>query len=321
MRAVLSVAPGGPETLVVGDAPEPELFAEGVLIDVKAAAVNFPDLLVIEDKYQLRPPRPFSPGGEVAGVVRAVGADVKHLKAGDRVLANVGVGGFAERALAPAERTFAIPDAMPFDVASSLLFTYGTTYHALVDRAQVRPGERMLVLGAAGGVGVAAIQLGRALGLEVVAAARGADRLAFCAAQGATATIDYEAEDLKARLKALGGVDVVYDAVGGDHSEPALRGLRPGGRFLVIGFAAGSIPRIPLNLVLLKECSVVGVQWGAWALREPEAQAAEVRALVKLWEEKRIAPQVEGRFPLERAGEALQALAQRRVRGKVVVVP
>jgi NADPH2:quinone reductase len=321
MRAVLSEVVGGPSTLVLREVAEPELFAGAVLIDVKSAAVNFPDLLIIEDKYQLKPMRPFSPGGEIAGVVRAVGEGVTHVKPGDHVISTVMTGGFAERAVAPAERCYPVPTRMPFDVASSLLYTYGTGYHALVDRTQLKAGERMLVLGAAGGVGVAAIQLGKALGAEVVAAARGEEKLAFCRAQGATETIDYSKEDLKARLKQLGGIDLVYDAVGGDYSEIALRALKPYGRFVVIGFAAGTIPRIPLNLVLLKECSVMGVQWGAWAMREPEAQASQVAQLVKMWEEGAINPPIDARYPLEKTAEALTAMAERRVRGKVVVIP
>ncbi len=321
MRAVVSELVGGPSALVVRDIPEPDVSDGSVVVDIHAAAVNFPDLLIIEDKYQLRPPRPFTPGGEVAGLVRAVGGGVADLKPGDRVLAAVVTGGFAERVAVRSEACFRIPEAMPFDQAASLLYTYATAYHALVDRTQVHPGERLLVLGAAGGVGVAALQLGKAFGAEVVAAARGAERLAFCRQQGATHTIDYEKEDLKARLKQLGGVDIVFDAVGGDFTEAAVRGLRPFGRLLVIGFAAGPIPRIPLNLVLLKECSLIGVQWGAFFMREPDAQRREVEALLKLWEDGKIQPQVDARFPLGQVAEALNALAERRVRGKVVIVP
>jgi NADPH2:quinone reductase len=321
VRAVLSEVVGGPSSLVVREVPDPELTPDAVLIDVRAAAVNFPDLLIIEDKYQLKPPRPFTPGGEVAGVVRAVGRDVKSVKPGDRVITAAYSGGFAERFLATPERCYRIPESMPFEVGASLLFTYGTGYHALVDRGQLRPGERLLVLGAAGGVGIAAVQLGKALGAEVVAAARGAEKLEFCRANGASITIDYAAEDLKARLKQIGGVDVVYDAVGGEFSEMALRGIRPFGRFLAIGFASGSVPKIALNLVLLKECSIVGVQWGAWVMREPEAQAREADALLRLWEKGAIAPPIDGRYPLEHVAEALTALAERRVRGKVVLVP
>jgi NADPH2:quinone reductase len=321
MRAVVSETVGGPSSLVVREVPDPVASSGALVIDVHAAAVNFPDVLIIEDKYQIKPPRPFSPGGEIAGVVREVGEGVTGYQPGQRVLAVVGYGGFAERVEAATDRCFPIPDAMSFEAAASLLYTYGTTYHALVDRAALRPGERMLVLGAAGGTGVAAIQLGKALGAEIIAAARGPEKLEFCRAQGASETIDYAQEDLKARLKQLGGIDLVYDAVGGDLSEIALRALRPGGRFIVIGFASGTIPKIPLNLVLLKECSVVGVQWGAWSLREPAAQAEEVRALLTLWEKGAIQPQIDGRYPLERAADALLALAERRVRGKVVIVP
>lgn len=321
MRALRCEVVAGPEALVLRDVDVPEVFPGAVRVAVEAAAVNFPDLLILEDKYQLKPPRPFTPGGEVAGVVEAIGDGVSSLKIGDRVIANVALGGFAEQAIAPAERCYPIPDAMPFEIAASLLYTYGTTYHALVDRTHVRRGERMLVLGAAGGVGVSAIQIGRALGAEIVAAARGEERLAFCRAQGATTTIDYAREDLKQRLKEIGGVDVVYDAIGGDFTEAALRGLRPGGRLIVIGFAAGAIPRIALNLVLLKECSIVGVQWGAWAFREPEAQAREVAELCAMWTRGEIAPHVDATFTLENGANALRALADRKVRGKVVVVP
>lgn len=321
MRALLSEVKGPPSALCLRELETPLPEGDQVLVEVRAAGVNFPDLLMIEDLYQFRPPRPFAPGGEVAGVVIAAGPDAKQFKPGDRVIGYVGFGGFASHVLVPEERCYPLPDEVPFDVGASILYTYGTTWHALVERGSLRKGERLLVLGAAGGVGIAAVQLGHALGAHVIAAARGDERLEFCRAQGADEVLDYTREDMKTALKAKGGVDVVYDPVGGDFSDPALRSLRPGGRHLVIGFAAGEIPRIPLNLVLLKECEVIGVQWGAFALREPERHRAMLSTLLGMVKDHTLEPYIYKRYPLENGYEALEDMAARKVQGKAVIVP
>ena len=283
MRAVLCKEFGPPESLVVEELPTPEIGDHQVLLDVKACGVNFPDLLIIENKYQFKPPLPFSPGGEVSGVVRKVGAKVTTLKPGDRVLGAPGFGGFAEELAIDARNCVAIPAAMPFDVAAAFLFTYGTSHYALKDRAALAPGETLLVLGAAGGVGLAAVELGKAMGAKVIAAASSAEKLEVCRAHGAAEGIDYSKEDLKERVKQLTGgqgADVIYDPVGGDFSEAAFRSIAWEGRFLVIGFAAGPIPKIPLNLVLLKGAQIVGVFWGSFTAREPERHQANIRELM-----------------------------------------
>jgi NADPH2:quinone reductase len=289
---------------------------------VKAAALNFPDILVVQGLYQMRPPLPFSPGSELAGVVREVGAGVDDLRAGDRVMAFSGFGALAERALLAPAQCVKMPEEMAFDVGGSLLLTYCTAHHALVDRGRVRKGETLLVLGAAGGTGVAAIQIGKALGARVIAAASTEEKLAACKAEGADdVVLTAPGADLKARFKSFGGIDVVFDAVGGDQSEPALRALVPRGRFLVIGFASGTIPKLPLNLVLLKECDVVGVQWGVFAFRERDAQRALVEDLLRMWRAGAVRPRVHRTYRLDDAKAALEDLAARRVIGKAVVAP
>jgi NADPH2:quinone reductase len=324
MRAVVCKAFGPPESLVVEDVPEPEAGRGQVVLDVHACAVNFPDVLVIQDKYQFKPPLPFSPGGEVSGVVREVGADVEGpLKVGDRVITSTGWGGMAERVAVAAASVIPVPDQVDLVAASGLLTTYGTTHYALNDRAKLQPGETLLVLGAAGGVGLAAVELGRAMGARVIAAASSEEKLALCRERGADETINYVTEDLKARAKALTdghGVDVVYDPVGGDYSEAALRAIAWEGRFLVIGFATGDIPRIPLNLALLKSCDIVGVFWGAFVMREPERNRQNIAELLRLWADGGISLYVSVTFPLERGAAAIDELAQRRAMGKVVVV-
>jgi NADPH2:quinone reductase len=293
-----------------------------IVIDVEACAVNFPDVLIIQNLYQFKPPLPFSPGAEVAGVVSAVGPEVSDVKVGDRVFASTGFGGLAEKVLTGARSAIPVPDGIDAVHASAFLYAYGTSHHALVDRAKLRPGETLLVLGAAGGVGLAAVELGAMLGATVIAAASSEEKLALCREYGAAMTINYAEEDLKERVRELtGGVgaNVVYDAVGGSYSEPALRSTAWEGRFLVIGFAAGDIPRIPLNLPLLKGCDVVGVFWGSFVGREPDRHRRNVAELLSWWQAGKLRPHVSATYPLERAAEAIRALADRKALGKVVV--
>jgi NADPH2:quinone reductase len=328
MRAVLSVEPGGPDTLVVDDVPSPEPGDGQVVIEVKAVGVNYPDVLIIQDLYQFRPDRPFSPGGEVAGIVTSVGAGVTSPRPGDRVLTSPGWGGMVEELAVPASSCVPIPDSMGFEEASSFLFTYGTSHYALKDRAHVQPGESLLVLGAAGGVGLAAVQLGKAMGMQVIAACSSQEKVDVCLENGADSGIVYPTGPLdRDQQKALsndikaaggGGVDVVYDAVGGDYSEPAVRAMNWDGRFLVVGFPAG-IAELPLNLTLLKSCQVVGVFWGAFVAANPEAHAENVADLFRMYEEGSIKPYVSSTYPLEEAGAAIAELMDRRARGKVVV--
>jgi len=329
MRAVLSKAPGGPESLVVEEVLDPAPAKGEVVIEVKAVGVNFPDTLIIEDRYQFKPPRPFSPGGEVAGVVEAVGEGVTRLRKGDRVIAVPGWGGMVERLAVPAAMAMKMPEGMTFETAAALTMTYGTSYYALKDRANLQPGERLLVLGAAGGVGVAAVELGKAMGAEVVAAASTHEKVQFALEVGADNGLIYPTGQMdKAAQKELSGEfklacgrdgpDVVYDAVGGGYCEPAIRAMDWNGRYLVVGFPAG-IPALPLNLTLLKSVSVIGVFWGAAVMRDPEAHAANMADLFRFWIEGKISPRVSRAYPLARAGDAIRALADRAVIGKVVV--
>jgi NADPH2:quinone reductase len=330
MRALLSKAVGQPEDLVLEEVPDLVAGPGEIVIAIKAAAVNFPDALMVQDMYQFKPPRPFAPGGEVAGLVKSVGEGVTRVKPGDRVLASTGFGGFAEEAkVAEAGRVYAIPDAMPFDEAASLLMTYGTSHYALKDRAFLKPGESLLVLGAAGGVGLAAVELGKAMGATVIAAASSQEKVDFAMAAGADhglvypRTLDKDAQrKLSDDIKRLGGggVDVVYDGVGGDYAEPAIRAMNWEGRFLVIGFPAG-IPKVPLNLTLLKSCQIVGVFWGAFVARDPQANAANIADLFRLYEQGKIKPRVSKRYPLSRGAEAIRELMDRNAQGKIVVVP
>lgn len=322
MKAVLCKAFGPPESLVVEDVPSPIPQKTEVVISVHAASVNFPDLLVIQDKYQFKPKLPFSPGGEVAGTVSAVGAGVTSLAPGDRVVAWSPYGCFAEEVALPEGHVIKIPDALDLVTASTLLVAYGTTHHALVDRAHLKAGETLVVLGAAGGVGLAAIEMGRLLGARVIACASSDDKLEVCKSHGAHELVNYAREDLKERLKALApdGVDVVYDPVGGPYAEATLRAIAWKGRYLVIGFAAGDIPRIPLNLVLLKGCQIVGVFWGAFTTRE-SARYREGLAEVFQWAiDGKLRPHIGARYPLDEAGKALAEMADRKVKGKVVLV-
>lgn len=324
MRAVRVHELVGPSGLRVDEIPDPTAGPGQVLIDVRASGVNFPDVLLSRGLYQFKPPPPFSPGGECAGVVREVGAGVTRVAPGDRVALTQVSGTFVEKLAAPEAAVFKLPDAVSFEVGAATLLTYLTTYHALVDRAAIQPGETLLVLGAAGGVGVAACELGATLGARVIAAASTDDKLAFCREHGATEVINYAREDLKDRIKALtsgNGVNVVYDPIGGSYAEAALRGTAWQGRYLVIGFASGEIPKIPLNLVLLKGCQIVGVYWGSFAMRDPARNRDHAQQVFRWVAEGKLRPAVDAALPFERAGEALERLEKRQVKGKLVLVP
>jgi len=322
MLAVVCRELGPPETLEVADVPAPSPAPGEVLVDVHGCGVNFPDTLIIEGRYQFKPDLPFSPGSEIAGTVAALGEGAGGVAVGDRVMGMLGWGGFAEQVAAPASALVPVPDEMDLVTASGFTLVYATSYHALVDRGRLQEGETLLVLGAAGGVGLAAVQLGAALGARVIAAASTDAKLALCREHGAAETVNYATEDLRGRLKELTqgkGADVVYDPVGGALSEPALRSIAWRGRFLVVGFAAGDIPRIPLNLTLLKGCEIVGVFAGAFMERQPEDAARNAAALNDLWSSGRIRPVVSATYPLEEAARALQDISARTVTGKVVV--
>ncbi len=328
MRALVSKAPGLPETLVMEERPSPQPGPDEVMIAVKAVGVNYPDVLIIQDMYQFKPERPFSPGGEVAGIVHAVGAEVTKVKPGDRVIGSTGWGGMAEHVATGENRVTPIPDGMPFDEASAFLMTYGTSHYALKDRAALKPGETLLVLGAAGGVGVAAVELGKAMGARVVAAASSQDKVDFAMKAGADAGLVYPtgalSKDAKKQLSddikkvCNGGADVIYDAVGGDYAEPALRAINWEGRYLVIGFPAG-IPAIPLNLTLLKSCQIVGVFWGAYTARDPAGNKANIAELFSLYGQGKIKPQISKRFDFAQGPQAIRELMDRKATGKVVV--
>jgi NADPH2:quinone reductase len=295
-----------------------------ITIDVKAASVNFPDVLIIQNKYQFKPPLPFTPGAEVAGIVRAVGDGVTQFRPGMRVVAYTQQGGFAEQAVADASACVPLPEDADLETAAVFTLAYGTSHHAVVDRAALKAGETMLVLGAAGGVGLAAVEIGKALGARVIAAASSDDKLSICKKHGADATINYSTEDLRERIKALTdgrGPDVIYDPVGGVYTEPAFRSIGWRGRYLVVGFANGEIPKLPLNLTLLKGASVVGVFWGDFAKREPERNHAAFEQMIGWIREGKLKPYVSARYPLEETGRALRDMAERRVIGKVVITP
>jgi len=323
MKAVLCKQHGGPETLVVEDVPALRAQPGEVVVTVHAAAVNFPDTLIIENKYQFKPELPFSPGGEVAGVVKEVGQGVTGFVEGDRVVAVCGWGGFAEEVATPAAKLVHLRDGVSMEAAASLVITYGTTHYALQERAGLKAGETLLVLGAAGGTGLSAVELGKLMGARVIAAASSPEKLALCREYGADETIDYAKEDLRERLKQITrgkGVDVVYDPVGGDYTEVALRSMAWQGRLLVIGFTAGTIPRPALNLPLLKGCSIVGVFYGKFAELEPVRYRQMLDELMGWLASGRIRPAVTSRLPLEQAAEALKEVADRRVRGKIVLL-
>lgn len=329
MKAMMSLAPGGPETLTLQELATPEPGPGQVRVAVKAAGVNFPDTLIIRDLYQFRPPRPFAPGSETAGLIDAIGEGVTGLAPGDRVLAMGFCGGYASHFITDAKGAAKIPDAMPFDEAAGFLMTYGTSHYALKDRARLKPGESLFILGAAGGVGAAAVELGKAMGAKVVAGVSSDEKADFCKALGADETLVYPTGDLdrdaqkalSAEIKRLAGgdgADVVYDAVGGAYAEPALRALAWEGRYLVIGFPAG-IPSIPLNLTLLKSVQIVGVFWGAFTMRNPKGHRENVAELFALYEAGKIRPRITAAFPLEDAAKALHLLETRKATGKVVL--
>lgn len=324
MRAVRVHDLVGPSGLRVDNIDAPSAGPGEILIEVRAAGVNFPDVLLTHGKYQFKPPPPFAPGGEVAGVVTAVGPGVQRFAPGDRVAATMIFGGFAEQVTAPEAAAVRLPDGVSFEVGASSLITYGTTIHALVDRAALKAGETLLVLGAAGGVGVAAIELGKALGARVIAAASTEEKLAFCKEKGADEGVCYGTEDLKERVKTLTrgeGANVVYDPVGGELTEAALRSTAWEGRLLIVGFASGPIPKVPMNLVLLKGCQIVGVFWGSFAAREPAKNQANLEQCLAWIAEGKLKPHLDAVLPFERAAEALERLATRSVRGKVVLTP
>jgi NADPH2:quinone reductase len=324
MKAIVCKEWGPPDSLALQDLPDLEPGPGQVAIDVRAAGVNFPDVLTVQGKYQVRPPLPFTPGNEFAGVVRALGEGVQGFKVGDRVIGFTQTGAFAQQALAPAAALMPMPPGMDFDTAAAITLTYGTSHHAVVDRGQLKAGETMLVLGAAGGVGLAAIEIGKALGARVIAAASSTEKLDVCRAHGADVLINYTTEDLREALKAATGgkgPDVIYDPVGGAYSEPALRSIAYRGRHLVVGFAAGDIPKLPWNLMLLKSASVVGVFWGDFARREPQANLAAMREMLGWMAEGKLKPLVSKRYALAETAQALNDMAERKVTGKVVIVP
>jgi NADPH2:quinone reductase len=323
MKAVLCKEYGLPDSLVLAEV-EPLRPGKGqVVISVKACGVNFPDTLIIQGKYQLKPDMPFTPGSEIAGIVKEVGEGVEHVQVGEHVIAFTGVGGFAEEVAADAAKLIKMPSGMDFATAAAFTLVYGTSYHALKDRAQLKSGETLLVLGAAGGVGLAAVELGKVMGAHVIAAASSAEKLAVCQQHGADELINYSTEDLKERVKALTrgkGVNVIFDPLGGNYSEAALRSIAWNGRMLVIGFAAGDIPRIPLNLTLLKGCSIVGVFWGSFTEREPQRNQEHLQELLTWFAQGKIKPHISATYSLEQAADALNDVMNRKVKGKVVLV-
>jgi NADPH2:quinone reductase len=322
MQAWLCENPVGVEALAWRELPTPEPAANQVRVAIRAASLNFPDLLIVQNKYQHKPALPFVPGSEYAGVIEAVGADVRHLRVGQAVAAFGGTGGFATHACVDAALVMPLPPGFAFDDAAAFILTYGTTHHALLDRGALKAGETLLVLGAAGGVGTAAIQIGKAVGARVVAAASSDEKCELCASIGADATINYGNTELRERLKALTGgrgPDVVYDPVGGDLAEPAFRSIAWRGRYLVVGFAQGGIPALPLNLALLKGASIVGVFWGDFARREPKANAAALAELARGYAEGKVKPVIDQRLPMHRLPEAYARMGSRQVRGKLVM--
>ena len=324
MKALICEAYGPIDTLVVKDIPSPVPGPKQLLVEVRAAAVNFPDALMVQGLYQVKPPLPFTPGAEIAGIVKAVGAEVKHFKAGDRVIALTSTGGFAEECLAEAHRVMPLPAGMDFEAGAALVLTYCTSLHALKDCGHLKANETLVVLGAAGGVGISAIEIGKAMGARVIAAASADDKLELCRKVGADDTVNYSTENLKDRINELTagkGADVVYDPVGGPYTEPAVRALAWRGRLLIIGFAAGEIPKIPLNLALLKERSLIGVYWGDSTKHDPAGHLANLQQLNDWFAAGVIRPVVSEIFPLANAKEAIAKIANRQVKGKIVVLP
>lgn len=324
MKALVCVEHGPPEKLVIENLPSPEPGRGEVRIAMKAAGVNFPDVLIIQNLYQFKPPLPFSPGGEAAGIIDAVGEGVTRFKVGDKVIAMIGHGAFREQFLVDEGRVIPIVGDMPFDVAAGFTMTYGTSHHALKQRARLQPGETLLVLGAAGGVGLAAVELGKLMGARVIAAASSDEKLALCRDYGADELINYTTEDLKERVKELTrgrGVDVIYDPVGDKYAEPAFRSIAWNGRYLVVGFAAGEIPKLPLNLPLIKGASIVGVFWGAFTAHEPKLHQENMQELIGWFAQGKLKPHVSARIPLDRGAEAIRLLMDRKAKGKVILIP
>ena len=322
MHAWLCTNPTGVDALTWTELPTPTPQAGEVLIKVKAASLNFPDLLIVQNKYQMKPPLPFVPGSEYAGVVQAVGEGVTHLQVGQRVACLSGTGGFATHTIAPAALCMPLPESFSYVDAAAFIMIYATSHHALVDRAQLKAGETVLVLGAAGGVGTAAIQIAKALGARVIAAASSDEKCALCTSIGADATINYSQENLREAIKALTqgkGPDVIYDPVGGDFAEPAFRSIAWRGRYLVIGFANGEIPRLPLNLALLKGASIVGVFWGDFVAREPKVFADDVATMFGWIAQGKLRPHISGRYPLAQGARAIEDMMNRKVVGKVII--
>ena len=322
MKAIVCNKLGLPETLDYQDVPDPIAGKHHLVIDVKACGLNFPDTLIIQGLYQFKPDLPFSPGSDVAGVVAEVGEGVKNFKVGDEVVCLVPHGGFAEKVSANSRVCFPKPPGMPFTYAASFMMAYGTSYHALKDRAKLKKGETLVVLGASGGVGLTAVELGKIMGAKVIAAASTQEKLDLCKSYGADEVINYTTENLKERIKEITGgkgADVVYDPVGGDYSEAALRATGWEGRFLVVGFAAGNIPKIPLNLALLKGCQIVGVFWGSFTQREAGKNMQNTMQLIQWFNDKTIKPHIDGTYSLKDAPKALDEMRNRNVKGKVII--
>jgi len=322
MKAIVCQQFGPPSALKLLEVDNLQPGEKEVLVEVKACGVNFPDTLIIQGLYQFKPALPFTPGSDIAGIVKAIGGKVRHLKAGDEVFGFALNGGFAEEVLVPAKACFPKPPNMEFPIAASFMMAYGTSYHALKDRAKLQEGETLLVLGAAGGVGLAAVEIGKLMGAKVIAAASTPEKLALCQEYGADEIINYQTEDLKTRIKELTdgkGADVVYDPVGGQYSEAALRATAWEGRFLVVGFAAGDIPKIPLNLALLKGCQIVGVFWGSFATRSPEKNMQNTMELMQWYSAGKLKPHIHAVYPLAEAPKALEEMMNRKVRGKIVI--
>lgn len=323
MKAVLCKAYGAPSSLVLEDVPAKQPGKKEILLEIKACSVNFPDTLIIQGKYQFKPELPFSPGSDVAGIVKAVGEGVTQYKVGDEIFSLVPHGGFAEEIVIHEKACFPKPPQMSFPIVASFLMAYGTSYHALKDRARLKEGETLVVLGASGGVGLAAVELGKIMGAKIIACASTDEKLALCKEYGADECINYSKEDLKNRIKELTdgkGADVVYDPVGGNFSEAALRATGRGGRFCVVGFATGDIPKIPMNLPLLKECQIVGIFWGQFAMKDSMKNMANTMELLQFYFDKKINPHIHATYPLEEAHLALEEMENRKVKGKVVVV-
>ncbi len=324
MKAVFCKSFGPIENLIIEETLSLRPTKGEVIINVKACGLNFPDTLIIQGKYQFKPDFPFSPGGEISGTIKAVGEGVTHLNIGDNVMYGAFFGGFAEEVKAKARNVFKMPPTMDFITAASSMLTYGTSYHALVNRAKLQQGETLLVLGAAGGVGTAAIQIAKVLGATIIAAASTDEKLGFCKENGADFTINYTTENLKDKVKELTngkGVDVIYDPVGDKYAEPALRTIAWKGRYLVVGFAAGEIPKIPLNLVLLKGCQIVGVFWGAFVKNEPQQNTENLTTIVKWFAQGKLKTKIHREYPLEKVIDAMNAMTNKEVKGKIVLIP